>query len=68
MNLRRILLGCWLAASMALGACSSAIRPTPIEGPPPPYDYTIVDPLAATVAGTPPARRPRCRTTSTATT
>jgi hypothetical protein len=56
MNVCRILLGCWLAASMALCGCSSAIRPTPIEGPPPRYDYTIVDPLAATVAGTPPGQ------------
>jgi pimeloyl-ACP methyl ester carboxylesterase len=56
MDLQRILLGCSLAASMALCACASAIKPTPIEGPPPPYDYTIVDPLAATVAGTPPGQ------------
>jgi hypothetical protein len=56
MNVRRILLGCWLASSLALCACSSAIKPTPIDGPPPPYDYTIVDPLAATVAGTPPGQ------------
>jgi hypothetical protein len=56
MNVSRILLGCSLAASVALCACSSAIRPTPIEGPPRPYDYTIVDPLAATVAGTPPGQ------------
>jgi pimeloyl-ACP methyl ester carboxylesterase len=55
-DVRRILLGCWLAASMALGACASAIKPTPVDGPPPPYDYTIVDPLAATVAGTPPGQ------------
>jgi pimeloyl-ACP methyl ester carboxylesterase len=53
---RRILVGCCLAASVALGACSSAIRPEPVEGPPPAYDYTIVDPLAATVVGTPPAQ------------
>jgi len=56
MDVRRILVGCCLAASMALGACSSAIRPEPVEGPPPAYDYTIVDPLAATVVGTPPAQ------------
>jgi hypothetical protein len=56
MDVPRFLLGCWLAANMALCACSSAIRPTPIEGPPPPYNYTIVDPLAATVAGTPPGQ------------
>jgi pimeloyl-ACP methyl ester carboxylesterase len=56
MDARRILVGCCLAASMALGACSSAIRPEPVEGPPPAYDYTIVDPLAATVVGTPPAQ------------
>jgi pimeloyl-ACP methyl ester carboxylesterase len=55
MHARRILLGCCLVASMALAACSSAIKPDPIAGPPPPYDYTIVDPFAATVAGTPPA-------------
>jgi pimeloyl-ACP methyl ester carboxylesterase len=54
MGVRRILLSCWFAASMVLGACSTAIKPTPIEGPPPPYDYTIVDPYAATVVGTPP--------------
>jgi hypothetical protein len=45
----------WLVASVALGACSSAIQPEPVEGPPPPYDYNIVDPYAATVAATPPA-------------
>lgn len=56
MDVRRILLGCWLVASMALGACSTAIKPQPVKGPPPPYDYTIVDPLAATVAGTPPGQ------------
>ena len=56
MDARRILVGCCLAASLALGACSSAIRPQPVAGPPPPYDYTIVDPLAATVVGTPPAQ------------
>ena len=56
MDARTILIGCCLVASIALGACSSAIRPQPVEGPPPPYDYTIVDPLAATVVGTPPAQ------------
>jgi pimeloyl-ACP methyl ester carboxylesterase len=56
MDARPILIGCCLVASMALGACSSAIKPQPVEGPPPPYDYTIVDPLAATVVGTPPAQ------------
>jgi pimeloyl-ACP methyl ester carboxylesterase len=55
MDARTILLCCGLVATMALGACSSAIVPEPIKGPPPPYDYTIVDPLAATVVGTPPA-------------
>ena len=55
MDARGILVSCCLAASVALGACSSAIVPQPIEGPPPPYDYTIVDPVAATVVGTPPA-------------
>lgn len=55
MDARAILLSCGLVASAALGACSSAIVPEPIKGPPPPYDYTIVDPLAATVVGTPPA-------------
>jgi pimeloyl-ACP methyl ester carboxylesterase len=55
MEVRRTLLGCGLVASMALCACSSAIKPTPLEGPPPAYDYTIVDPVAATVVGTPPA-------------
>ncbi|MGH6918454.1 MAG: MlaA family lipoprotein, partial [Geminicoccaceae bacterium] len=52
--MQRILLSCCLAASTALAACSSAIKPAPVEGPPPPYDYTIVDPFAATVVGTPP--------------
>ena len=56
MDARRTLVGCCLAASVALGASSSAIRPEPVEGPPPAYDYTIVDPLAATVVGTPPAQ------------
>jgi pimeloyl-ACP methyl ester carboxylesterase len=56
MDVRRTLLGCCLVASMALGACTSAIRPEPVEGPPPAYDYTIVDPVAATVAGTPPGQ------------
>jgi pimeloyl-ACP methyl ester carboxylesterase len=55
MDARTILLCCGLVATMALGACSSAIVPEPIKGPPPPYDYTIVDPVAATVVGTPPA-------------
>jgi pimeloyl-ACP methyl ester carboxylesterase len=55
MDVRRILVGCCLAASMALAACSTAIKPDPIAGPPPPYDYNIVDPFAATVVGTPPA-------------
>jgi pimeloyl-ACP methyl ester carboxylesterase len=55
MDARTILLCCCLVASLALGACSTAIRPQPIQGPPPAYDYTIVDPLAATVVGTPPA-------------
>jgi pimeloyl-ACP methyl ester carboxylesterase len=54
MDARRILLSCCLAASTVLGACSSAIKPDPIAGPPPPYDYNIVDPFAATVVGTPP--------------
>ncbi len=53
--MRSTLFCCWLVASIALGACSGAIQPEPIEGPPPAYDYTIVDPYAATVAGTPPA-------------
>lgn len=53
-SLRRFL--CCLAVSAVLGGCSSAIKPTPITGPPPPYDYTIVDPLAATVVGTPEAQ------------
>jgi pimeloyl-ACP methyl ester carboxylesterase len=56
MDARGILVSCCLAASLALGACSSAIVPQPIEGPPPAYDYTIVDPVAATVAGTPPGQ------------
>jgi pimeloyl-ACP methyl ester carboxylesterase len=55
MAARTILVCCCLAASLALGACSTAIRPQPVKGPPPPYDYTIVDPLAATVVATPPA-------------
>jgi pimeloyl-ACP methyl ester carboxylesterase len=55
MDLRTVVLSCCLAASVALAGCSTAIKPVPIEGPPPPYDYTIVDPFAATVVGTPPA-------------
>lgn len=55
MGVRGILLGCLLVASIGLGACSTAIKPEPVAGPPPPYDYTIVDPFAATVVGTPPA-------------
>ncbi|MEM7021784.1 MAG: alpha/beta hydrolase [Pseudomonadota bacterium] len=57
MNLRWVLSGWCLALAVALGACSSPIKPTPVSGPPPPYDYTIVDPLAATVVGTPEALR-----------
>lgn len=49
-----MLSGC-LAVCVALGGCSSAIKPNPVRGPVPPYDYTIVDPLAATVVGTPQA-------------
>lgn len=56
MDARRALLSCCVAASTALAACSTAIKPDPIAGPPRPYDYTIVDPLAATVVGTPPAQ------------
>lgn len=56
MNARRTLLSCCLAASVLLGACGTAIRPEPVMGPPRPYDYTIVDPLAATVVGTPPGQ------------
>jgi pimeloyl-ACP methyl ester carboxylesterase len=55
MDARPFRFSCVLAASLALCACSSAIKPEPVHGPPPLYDYTIVDPLAATVVGTPPA-------------
>jgi pimeloyl-ACP methyl ester carboxylesterase len=55
MDARRILVGCSIAASVMLCGCSSAIKPEPVKGPPPPYNYTIVDPLAATVVGTPEA-------------
>ncbi len=51
----RLLLSCCLAVCVVLGGCSSAIKPNPVRGPAPPYDYTIVDPLAATVVGTPQA-------------
>ncbi|HEX5078829.1 MAG TPA: hypothetical protein VFV80_06715 [Geminicoccaceae bacterium] len=54
MDARLILSACLIAASIALAACSSAITPQPVAGPPPPYDYNIVDPYAATVVGTPP--------------
>jgi pimeloyl-ACP methyl ester carboxylesterase len=47
---------CWLVIGLALAACSTPIEPQPVAGPVPPYDYTIVDPLAATVVGTPPAQ------------
>jgi pimeloyl-ACP methyl ester carboxylesterase len=55
MSVRAILAGSCLLACLGVGACSSAIKPDPVTGPPPPYDYTIVNPVAATVAGTPPA-------------
>ena len=49
--LRALLVGLCLV----LTACGSPIKPKPVLGPAPLYDYTIVDPLAATVVGTPPA-------------
>ena len=55
-SLGRVLSRWCLAVGVVLGGCSSAIKPDPVQGPPPPYDYTIVDPLAATVVGTPPAQ------------
>lgn len=45
--------GC-VALTMLLGACATPIEPEPVQGPPPPYVYTIVNPYAATVVGTPP--------------
>jgi pimeloyl-ACP methyl ester carboxylesterase len=56
MDARTVLLSVALAASVALSACSSAIKPEPEVGPPRPYDYTIVNPVAATVVGTPPGQ------------
>ena len=56
MGLRPILLSCLLAALVTVAACSTAISPEPVVGPPRPYDYTIVNPVAATVVGTPPGQ------------
>jgi len=49
-----VLSGC-LAAGLLLSGCSSAVKPDWDRGPPQPYEFTIVDPLAATVVGTPQA-------------
>jgi hypothetical protein len=55
MRVRGVICACWLALALALAACSTAIEPQPVAGPPPPYDYNIVNPYVATVVGTPPA-------------
>jgi hypothetical protein len=55
MGVHGVLCACWLLLGMALAACTTPIEPQPVAGPPPPYDYNIVNPYVATVVGTPPA-------------